>query len=185
MKKLFIILGSTREGRQGEKIAKWAYGLAGGQKEFETELIDLRDWPLPFFNSPVSPSMAKEYDNEPARKWAAKIAQADGFIIVTPEYNHSFPAVLKGALEHLFKEWNRKPVAFVSYGWSAAGARAVEQLINVVIDLKMIPIREQINISIPGVMNEKGEFIFSDYLAKQLENVFGELAKRMARDISE
>ena len=185
MKKLFIILGSTREGRQGEKVAQWAYGLACRQKEFETELIDLRDWPLPFFNSPISPSMAKEYDSEPARKWGAKIAEADGFVIVTPEYSHGYPAVLKNALDVIYKEWNHKPVAFVSYGWSASGARAVEQLINVVVDLKMIPIREQINISIPGVMNEKGEFIFSDYLAKQLENVFGELAKRMARDISE
>lgn len=97
------------------------------------------------------------YANETARKWVNKIAEADGYIIVTAEYNHGYPAVLKNALDYAFKEWNKKVVGFVGYG-NAGGARAIEQLRQVVIELEMIPIRNAIHIPSPvylAVMNEK------------------------------
>jgi NAD(P)H-dependent FMN reductase len=134
-----IILGSTREGRFGDRVASWFYGLTLKREDLVAELIDLRDWPLPFFNEPTSP-ITGHYAPE-ARTWAAKIAEGDGYIFVTPEYNFGYPAVLKNALDHLYHEWNNKPVAFVSYGGGAGGSRAVQQLREVVVELQMAPIR--------------------------------------------
>lgn len=179
MKKLYIILGSTRQGRQGEKVAQWVKGLTSTHTEFETELLDLRDYPMPFFDLPTSPAMGGVATDPIVIKWTAKIAEGDAFLIVTPEYNHGYPAVLKNALDHVFKEWNNKPVAIVSYGWSASGARSASQLIDVVTELKMIPIREQVNIPFGQIMNEKGELVFPDYLAKKVEGTLAEVARWM------
>jgi NAD(P)H-dependent FMN reductase len=141
-----IILGSTREGRFGDKPAHWILGEIQKKENVAAELLDLRDYPMPFFNEPVSPSMAKEpYANPLVQKWTAKIAEGDAFIIVAPEYNHGYPAVLKNALDYVYKEWNRKAVGFVSYG-SVAGARSVEQLRQVAVELQMAPIRASVHI---------------------------------------
>ena len=103
---------------------------------------------MPFFDSPMSPSMTKgQYSNEIVKKWAEKINDGDAFIIVTPEYNHGYTAVLKNALDVISPEWNRKPVGFVSYG-SALGARAVEQLRQVAVELQMVPTRNAIHIPV-------------------------------------
>ena len=122
------------------------------------EILDLRDYPMPFFNEPVSPAMGDgKYLNEIVKKWSEKINDGDAFIIVTPEYNHGYPAVLKNALDSIFPEWNKKAVGFVSYG-NAGGARSVEQLRQVVIELQMVPIRSAIHILVDvyiAVMNEK------------------------------
>ena len=134
-----IILSSTREGRFGHRIANWFYGLAAKREDLLTELIDLRDWPLPFFDEPASPSTG-HYAPE-AQGWATKVAEGDGYVIVTPEYNFGYPAVLKNALDHIYHEWNNKPVAFVGYGGTAGGSRAVQQLRQVVVELQMAPIR--------------------------------------------
>lgn len=145
--KVQVIMGSTREGRYGDKPAHWIFDKLKEKEEIEAELIDLRDWPLPFFNEPVSPSMAKEgYENDLAKKWAAKVAEADAYIIVTPEYNHGYPAVLKNALDWVYYQWNKKPVSFVSYG-SVGGARSIEQLRGVVAELQMASMREAVHIS--------------------------------------
>ena len=147
MLKVHVIMGSTREGRYGDKPAHWILDKVKAKEGIEAELIDLRDWPLPFFNQPVSPSMAKEgYEYDLAKKWAAKVAEADAYIIVTPEYNHGYPAVLKNALDWVYYQWNKKPVAFVSYG-SVGGARSVEQLRGVVAELQMAGMREAVHIS--------------------------------------
>lgn len=141
-----IILGSTRKGRFGEKPAQWILEEARNLEEVEVELLDLRDYKIPFFDSAVSPSMADgRYENEIVQKWSEKIKQGDAFIIVTPEYNHGYPAVLKNALDVIYPEWNKKPVGFVSYG-SAMGTRSVEQLRQVAIELQMAPIRNAIHI---------------------------------------
>lgn len=137
--KIQIIFASTREGRKGEKVARWIEGLAKKRKEFETEFIDLKEWNLPFYNDPNEPSDGI-YSYDYTKKWSKKISQGDWYIIVTPEYNHGYPAPLKNALDLLYQEWNGKPVAFVSYGGSAGGARAVEQLKPVVLELDMKPI---------------------------------------------
>jgi NAD(P)H-dependent FMN reductase len=141
--KIQVIFGSTREGRQGEKVAQWFFKLASKRTDAEYEFIDLRDWQLPMFNNPHSP-MTGKYVDDIVKKWSKKINEADGYVIVTPEYNHGYPAVLKNALDHLYKEWNNKPIAFVGYGASAGGGRAIEQLRLVAAELHMASIRESI-----------------------------------------
>ena len=143
---ILIIIGSTRKNRFSEKPANWIFEEAKKRKECTVELIDLRNYPIPFFDEEISPSMAKEpYLNENVRKLSKKIEKADGFIIVTPEYNHGFPAVLKNMLDYIYNEWNKKAIGFVSYG-SVGGARSVEQLRQVAIELQMAPIRQSIHI---------------------------------------
>jgi NAD(P)H-dependent FMN reductase len=140
---LKVILGSTREGRLGIKVFEWAKKILAGHKEFDTEFIDLKDWPIPFYDFPSSPAYGP-LDSDIVKGFAAKIAEGDAFLILTPEYNHGYSAVLKNALDHVYKEWNNKPVAFISYGAAAGGSRAVEQLRLVAIELQMAPIREAI-----------------------------------------
>lgn len=144
--KIKVIIGSTREGRFSEKPAQWIFEEAKKWEGAAVELLDLRDYEMPFFDSPVPPSMAKgQYSNEVVQKWAEKINEGDAFIIVSPEYNHGYSAVLKNALDVIYPEWHRKPVGFVSYG-SALGARSVEQLRQVAVELQMAPIRNAIHI---------------------------------------
>lgn len=144
--KIQVILGSTRPNRFGEQPANWIYEELKAQPGIQAELIDLRDWPLPFFDEAMGPSMNKgNYSLELAKKWANKIGEADGYIWVTPEYNHGYSAVLKNAIDYVYSEWNKKPVAFVSYG-GVGGARAVEQLRQVATELQMVSIRRAIHI---------------------------------------
>jgi NAD(P)H-dependent FMN reductase len=147
--KILIIIGSTRKNRFSEKPANWVFEEAKKMKKFEVEMLDLRDYPLPFFDEPISPSMAKEpYSNENVKKLSKKIGEADGFIVVTPEYNHGYPAVLKNVFDYIYKEWNKKAIGFVSYG-TVGGARSVEQLRQVAVELQMAPIRQSIHIPVP------------------------------------
>jgi NAD(P)H-dependent FMN reductase len=141
-----VILGSTREGRFGDKPAHWILGEAALRPGVDAELLDLRDFPLPFFDRPTSPTReGGVYANPAVTRWAEKISPADAYIVVSPEYNRGYPAVLKNALDHLYPEWVRKPIGFVSYG-NAGGARAVEQLRLVAIELQMWPIRNGLHL---------------------------------------
>jgi len=138
---LKVILGSTREGRFGVKVFEWAKKMLATHKEFDAEFIDLKDWPIPFYNFAGSPAYGP-LDSDIVKRFTAKIAEADAFLILTPEYNHGYSAVLKNALDHVYKEWNNKPVAFMAYGGLVGGSRAVEQLRLVAVELQMAPIRE-------------------------------------------
>src|SRR6201981_1134049 len=126
MTRIGIILGSTRPNRNGEQVAKWVYHFAAQRPDAEYELVDLRDYQLPHLDEPLPPSMG-QYQNEHTKAWADKIASFDGFIMVTPEYNHSTSGVLKNAIDYLYAEWNNKAVGFVSYG-GGRGARGGEPL---------------------------------------------------------
>ncbi len=141
--RIHVILGSTREGRAGEQVARWFAGVAAQRPDVDIELVDLRDYPLPFFESPVSPKRALS-DDPRVQAWAAKVAEADGYVFVTPEYNYGYPAVLKNALDHLYYQWNDKPVGFVGYGGVAGGIRAVQQLRQVVVELGLVQVRTQV-----------------------------------------
>ncbi|MBI3046663.1 MAG: NAD(P)H-dependent oxidoreductase [Candidatus Harrisonbacteria bacterium] len=145
--KIKIILGSTRQSRFSDKPGAWILAEASKKEEVSAELLDLRDYPMPFYDDSVSPAMIKDgaYSNEVVKKWAVKIKDADAFIIVTPEYNHGISGVLKNALDSVYAEWNNKPVCFVSYG-SVGGARSVEQLRLVTIELQMAPVRNAVHI---------------------------------------
>jgi len=143
-----IIMGSIREGRFSDKAAIWIADEIKKQEGVVAEVLDLRDYEMPFFNESVSPSFKQEpYKNEAVARFTKKIAEGDAFVIVTPEYNHGTSGVLKNALDWVYQEWNNKPVAFVSYG-SVGGARAVEQLRLSAIELQMAPIRNSAHI--PG-----------------------------------
>lgn len=143
--KVKVIIGSTRQGRFGDKPAAWMAGEAAMRPDMDVEVLDLRDYQLPFFDEAVSPSYKSEpYKNEAVARWTAKVADGDAFIIVAPEYNHGYTAVLKNALDYVYQEWNNKAVAFVTYG-SAMGARSVEQLREVAVELQMAPIRNAIH----------------------------------------
>ncbi len=143
-----VIAGSTREGRFSDKASAWIAEEIKKQKGVAVEVLDLRDYAMPFFNEPVSPSYKQEpYKNDAVARFTKKIEEGDAFVIVTPEYNHGTSGVLKNALDWVYQEWNNKPVAFVSYG-SVGGSRAVEQLRENAIELQMAPIRNSVHI--PG-----------------------------------
>lgn len=143
-----VIVGSTREGRFADKAAAWIADELKKQEGASVEILDLKDYEMPFFNEAVTPSYKTEpYKNEVVARFTQKISEGDAFVIVTPEYNHSTSGVLKNALDWVYQEWNNKPVAFVSYG-STGGARAVEQLRLMAVELQMAPIRNAVHI--PG-----------------------------------
>lgn len=147
MKQILVILGSSRQGRNGEKVANWVMDSIAALtlKDLAFTLCDLRIEQLPFLDDALPPLMG-QYSKGKVQDWADTISQYDGFLIITPEYNHGYPAVLKNALDLINKEWNGKPVAFVSYGAVSGGIRAVEQLRQVVIELRMIPLKDDVSI---------------------------------------
>ncbi|WP_327009644.1 NAD(P)H-dependent oxidoreductase [Dactylosporangium sp. NBC_01737] len=146
MTKIGIILGSTRPGRNGEAVAKWVYDLASRRTDAEFELVDLLDYNLPHLDEAVPPSMG-QYANEHTKQWAAKIAELDGFVFVTPEYNHSTSGALKNAIDFVYGEWNNKAAGFVSYG-AAGGTRAVEHLRLIMGELQVADVRAQVALSL-------------------------------------
>lgn len=144
---VLAIMGSTRQGRFGDTVAKWFVSVAEQRDDLTIELIDLRDWPLPFFNEPKSPSSG-DYAIE-AKGWSEKIAAGEAFVIITPEYNWGYPGVLKNALDHIYYEWNDKPVSFVGYGSVSGGSSSVRQLRQVAGELLMLPLRNEVLIQSP------------------------------------
>jgi NAD(P)H-dependent FMN reductase len=145
MIRIGIILGSTRPNRNGEQVAKWVYDIASRRDDAEFQLIDLRDYPLPHLDEPISPSRG-QYQHEHTRQWAEKIASFDGFVMVTPEYNNATSGVLKNAIDYLYAEWNNKAVGFVAYGWQGGG-RAAGHLRLVCGELQMASVRQQVALS--------------------------------------
>src|SRR6266478_9270249 len=142
--KIAVIISTTRATRFGEKPAKWIHEIAAARSDMSVELIDLRDYPMPFFDEPATNAWVPS-KNEVAKRWQKKVAEFDGYIFVTAEYNRGVPAVLKNALDYAYPEWNNKPAAFVGYG-SVGAARAIEQLRLIAIELQMAPIRTGVHI---------------------------------------
>jgi NAD(P)H-dependent FMN reductase len=141
-----VIVGTTRPNRFSEKPARWIFDEASKRPELDVQWVDLRDYPLPFYDEPLSPvRLAGQYTHAEALAWGRKVAEADGYIIVAGEYNHGYPAVLKNALDYVYSEWNEKAVGFVGYG-NAGGARSIEQLRQVAVELRMAPIKSGLHI---------------------------------------
>ena len=149
MTDISVIVGSTRQGRFSEKPAQWIFQRLKNRGGVDARLLDLRDFPMPFFDQPMPPAMPGRpaYENDVVKKWTAEIARSDGFIFVTPEYNYGPSAVLKNALDWVYPEWNRKAAAFVSYG-SAMGARGIQQLRLTAIELQLAPVRSSVYIPV-------------------------------------
>ena len=148
--KIGIIVGSTRAARFADKPTQWIAELAKSHKELHFEVVDLRDYPMPFFEEATSPAWGPS-KNEVAQKWQKKVASLDGYIIVAAEYNRGPTAVLKNAIDYAYNEWNKKPVAFVGYG-GVGGARAIEQLRLHAVELQMAPTRAGVHILLPDFM---------------------------------
>ncbi len=144
--KIGIILGSTRPGRNGEAVAKWVLENASKRSDAQFELVDLADYPLPHLDE-VVPASQHMYAGEHTKAWAAKVDEFDGYIFVTPEYNHSTSGVLKNALDYVYREWNNKAAGIVSYG-GAGGARAAEHLRLILGELQIADVRAQVAFSL-------------------------------------
>ena len=158
MVKIQIIVGSTRPNRFGIQPAQWLLNLAKSRTDAEFELVDLQKVALPFLDEPQS-AVTGIYAHEHTKKWSAQVAAADGFVMVTPEYNHSYSPALKNAIDFLFAEWTHKPVSYLAYGAQTGGARAIEHLRGVAAQVKMFDLQE--HLSVPNYwtqMNEQGEW---------------------------
>lgn len=153
MVKIAVILGTTREGRFGEKPARWIIGELEKKSGVKAEFLDLRDYPMPFFDQPVSPGWISEpYKNEAVARWTKKIAAQDGFIVVAPEYNRSVSGVMKNAFDWVYNEWNRKPIGFVGYG-AIGGGRSIEHMRAIAIELQMAPVRTAVHLPVDLYMS--------------------------------
>ena len=152
--KLKIILGSTREGRFSEYAGAWMLEQSKKHPELETEILDLRDYEMPFFDQMATPSSKTEpYAHPAVQKWTAKIADGDAFVIIAPEYNRGIPGVLKNAIDWVYPEWNKKAAGYVGYG-TAMGARSVEHLRSSAIEQQMVPVRQAVHIAAPWALRD-------------------------------
>ena len=138
---LQVVAASTRPGRRGPAVAAWVRELAEAHGGFDVELVDLAEVALPLFDEPAHPRLQR-YEHQHTKDWSATVSRADAFVFVFPEYNHSFPASLKNALDYLSAEWADKPAGLVSYGGVSAGARAAAAIKPVLGALRMVPVVE-------------------------------------------
>ena len=173
--KLYIVVGSVREGRTAIKVTRWAEKTI---KNFEystvqTEIIDLKEWNLPIFAG-AHPPLSGIYDQPKQQEWADKISQADAFIFISPEYNHGYSPALKNALDYLGKEWQAKPAAYIGYG-STNGSRAVDQLRQVGTQLGLIDSNAVIEIRDIFSRNQTEEFEGNSFDEKALKAAFDKL----------
>jgi NAD(P)H-dependent FMN reductase len=173
MHKIAIIIGSTRPGRVGEAVGRWVYELANKRQDAQFELVDIKDFNLPLLDEPIPPSMGK-YSKDHTKKWAAKIASFDGYVFVTPEYNHGISGALKNAIDFLFAEWNNKAAGFVGYG-SAGGVRAVESLRLVMAEVQVATVRNQVMLSLREDFENYSAFKPREFHEKTLGQVFDQV----------
>ena len=145
-----VITGTTRAERFSERVAAWVLAHLHDRGDIDAEAVDLRDHPLPFFDGAPPAKNPRDYPTSEVERLGATLDRADGYIVVTGEYNHGYPAVLKNAMDWTFVEWTRKPVTFVSWG-NVGGARAIEQLRQVAVEFEMAPLRHAVHI-LPDTM---------------------------------
>lgn len=172
-----IVIGTTRQGRFADKPAQWISNLAQQRTDMTFETVDLREYPLPHFDEPLPPLWGPA-QNPVAKKWAAKIGELDGFIVVTAEYNHGPSGVLKNALDHAYTEWIRKPMAFVGYGGVGA-ARAIVHLREIAAELQMATVRNAVHIGrveFIGMLQQGKTFEDYPHLAESATAMFDELS---------
>ncbi len=142
--RIAVIIGSIRPNRFGDKPAKWIFDHAKQRRDFDVELVDLKDYKLPLFDAVASDLWVPTTEPE-AIRWQQKLNEFDGYVIVTAEYNRSVPGALKNAIDWAYKPFNKKAVAYVRYG-AVGGARAVEHLRNVLVELQAVSVRQGIHI---------------------------------------
>lgn len=176
--KLHILITSTRPTRVGPMFASWLKEAADRFDGFEVEVVDLADFNLPVFDEPNHPLM-QQYEHEHTKKWSAKVSEADAFMFVLPEYDYFTPASLVNAIQYLSKEWNYKPVGFLSYSIGVSAAlRSVQTTKQLVTSVKMMPMSEAIAVPfLKNLVNEKGEFVAGEINEKAAQANLAELLK--------
>jgi NAD(P)H-dependent FMN reductase len=172
--KIKVVLGSVREGRNADKVWKWVEKQLQPIEAFDVELLDLKAMQLPMFSEEAFPSSRAPHISEAAQAWSAKMDEADGFVVITPEYNHSVPGALRNAFDYLAFEWAKKPVAIISYGAGVGGARAAESLkaFFTYMESTVIPVEVNI-INVWAAFDENGEL--PDNYAGTAKKVFASL----------
>ncbi|MEI7478620.1 MAG: NAD(P)H-dependent oxidoreductase [bacterium] len=174
--KLTIIIASTRPGRIGPTIGEWITALARKDDRFEVKVADLLEINLPFLDEPDMP-IKQNYIHDHTKKWSKLVDESEAFVIVTPEYNFSPPAPLINALDYLYKEWNYKPVGFVSYGGISGGTRSIEQTKHILTTLKMFPAYEAVNLPFVFKQIENGKFVPNEFNIQAGKQMLDEVYK--------
>ena len=168
-----VVIGSNRPGRNAAKIASWFKEQTSVRNDMSFEFVDLAELNLPFMDEADFPA-SQNYEHDHTKKWSKIVSACDGVIFITPEYNRGIPAVLKNAIDYLYNEWVKKPMGIVSYG-SALGYRSAADLHIIAPELQMVAIREQVAINIWQHLNEKGEFVADEHLAKKATAMLDQL----------
>lgn len=154
MAKLQVVIASTRPGRVGLPVGKWFFERAQSHGKFDVELVDLKEVGLPLLDEPEHPRL-KRYQHEHTKRWSERVASADAFAFVIPEYNYSPPPSLLNALDYLYSEWAYKPAGLVSYGGISGGVRSQQAIKLTLTTLKIVPLPEAV--TIPFVAKHLGE----------------------------
>lgn len=177
MYQLKIIITSTRPGRRGIAVANWFSEKAKTLRDFNSEVLDLKEIDLPLLDEPFHPKLQK-YQQEHTKEWSKKINEADAFVFVIPEYNYGMPPAMLNAIDFVFKEWNYKPAALVSYGGISGGLRSAQMCKLVLTTVKVMPLME--GISLPFFeknINESGVFVSNELIDKSFHTMMDELLK--------
>ena len=172
---LQVIICSTRPGRVGPAIAQWFFDFATKNDQFEVELVDLASFDLPIFDEPRHP-MLQKYEHEHTKRWSASVKRANAFVFVMPEYNHSYNAATKNAIDYLNAEWKYKPIGLLGYGGVSMGVRAIQQLKPTLSALKLIHAAD-ITVSLIATPVVEGVFLGSDILEVSATQMLDELVK--------
>lgn len=173
MTKIAIIIGSTRPGRIGHNVAEWVHRIASKRTEAEYEIIDLVDQNLPLYDEAM-PAAVGQYAGEHTKRWAEIVRQYDGYVVITPEYNHSYPAALKNAFDFVYAEWQNKAIGFVGYG-AVGAARAIEHLKGVAVELGIAPVAPQVGLLIPADFPSYPEFTPQEFRDAELIRLLDQL----------
>jgi NAD(P)H-dependent FMN reductase len=177
MYNLKIITSTTRPGRKGPIVAKWIANVADSDSDWNIELIDLAELNLPMMDEPNHPRFAN-YQHEHTKRWSATIAEADAFIFVVAEYNYSYTAPLKNAIDYLLNEWGSKPAGIVSYGGVSAGTRAANALRTVLSALNIMPLMTGVPIPFfAQFINDAGVFVPNEQATKGAAAMMAELKR--------
>jgi NAD(P)H-dependent FMN reductase len=177
MPKLLIVIASTRPGRVGLPVGRWFEFQARAHGAFEVQVADLLELDLPFMDEPNHPRLA-QYSHQHTKDWSAMVNAADAFVFVMPEYNYSFTAPLKNAIDFLHNEWQYKPVGFVSYGGVSGGTRAVQMVKQVVTTLKVMPLPEAVTIPfVAQFIDDAGDFAPNEMIEQSAKAMLDELVR--------
>lgn len=173
MTKIAVIVGSVRPGRVSREVAEWVHTIAAKRPDATYELVDIADYDLPAFDEELPPQYG-QYAKDHTKRWAAKIGEFDGFVFVTPEYNHSIPAALKNALDFIYAEWQNKAAGLVSIG-AAGGVRAAEHLRAILAELQIATVQAQLPLPVSADFPAYPAFSPSEGRADELARVLDQL----------